>query len=97
MAQKHTDHPPIAELEKTYGSFEQAVQSFFDTYHTLHGYKEIPDYLLGALVTRAKVVCDKRKKQSFLLFIPSNMTQIKLLSLYLGHIGIYPVRKGNPT
>ena len=25
------------------------------------------------------------------------MTQIKLLSPYLGHIGIYPVRKGTPV
>ncbi|GMA59476.1 hypothetical protein GCM10025858_39800 [Alicyclobacillus sacchari] len=76
-----------------YGTWSNALVEFFNAYFGLHGYPAIPDYLLGALVSRAKVVRDKRGRW-FMRFVSDDQAQISILRSFMRRSNVYPVRKG---
>ncbi|MCL6444623.1 MAG: hypothetical protein K6T83_14415, partial [Alicyclobacillus sp.] len=78
LAKQDSSVPSEPDLVQKYGSFDHAVSAFLATYHAIHGYRQIPDYLLGALVSRAQVVRDKRDRM-YLRFISSDTEQIEII------------------
>jgi hypothetical protein len=79
---KRTSYPSIEELTEKYGSFDNAVSSFLHLYHAIHGYREIPDYLLGALVGRAKVVRENNRR-IYLRYTSDDVAQIDILRSFM--------------
>lgn len=86
----------VKEALKQYESFENMLDSFISLYHSIHGYKEIPDYLYGVLVHRAKVVLDKRG-MTFLRFTTDDQYQIEALRSFGYRMGVSASRKGLST
>ncbi len=79
---KGTSYPSIDELTMKYGSFDNAISSFLRLYHAIHGYKEIPDYLLGALVNRARIVREKNRR-IYLRYTSDDVAQIDILRSFM--------------
>lgn len=83
------------ELIQTYGSFDHALLDFLESYHAIHGYKHIPDYLLGALVGHAKMVIPK-KSRWFLRITTSDKAKIDVYDKLMD-ISQYPSKRSNNT
>lgn len=92
-----TTLPPFDDLVEQYRSFDNAVSEFLDIYHESCGYTHIDDYLLGALVSRTKVVRPKNNRSRwFLRITKSDKEQIAIIQSYL-QVSSYPAKKSKPA
>ncbi|SFU95698.1 hypothetical protein [Alicyclobacillus macrosporangiidus] len=93
-AARGTSYPTVAMLIDKYGSFNNFVESFLKTYISVHECP-LPDYLLGCLAYRAKVVRDRRRFH--VRFITKDIEQIRVLQSFAQHMQVYPSNKHKPT
>lgn len=93
---RDTYFPSAEMLVKQYGSFQEVLSSFTEAYFSQHGYPEIPDYLLGALISRTKLV-QERRGQTYLRFISEDKEQIKIIRSFLYNTSEYHQRKDKAT
>ncbi|TDY40592.1 hypothetical protein C7445_11912 [Alicyclobacillus sacchari] len=87
---------PVEQVMQHYGTWTRVLDDFFQAYFTLHGYPTIPDYLFGALVSRAKVVRNPRG-QWFLRFVSHDTIQIELLRSFMRRSSVTRVNRGKPS
>lgn len=95
IARKRQTEPPDHVIQR-YGTWSRVLDEFFQSYFTLHGYPTIPDYLFGALFSRAKVVRNQRG-QWFLRFVSHDTTQIELLRSFMRRSSVTRVNRGKPS
>lgn len=95
IARKRQTERPDHVIQR-YGTWSRVLEDFFQAYFTLHGYPTIPDYLFGALVSRAKVVRDKRGFW-YLRFVSQDTTQIELLRSFMCRSSATLVNRGKPS
>jgi len=87
------DLPGSKELILKYGSRQKTVDSFLSTYHNENGYLKVPDYLLGSLVGRSKVVRRKDTGWTFLRFTTNDHDQIDAMAQYLHNWSVVNLNK----
>ncbi|MCL6600069.1 MAG: hypothetical protein K6T81_15230 [Alicyclobacillus macrosporangiidus] len=86
--------PSAQQLIEKYGSFNPFVDSFLKTYVSLN-VCPLPDYLLGFLAYRAKVIHASRRFH--LRFLTHEMEHIRILQQFARHLRCYKAKEGKPT
>ena len=94
-SKKEASLPSLDDLNQLYGSYNQALFEFLDLYHSIHGYIPLHDYLLGALVNRAKVVHTNRGRW-FLRITSKDEAQFNTLSKFIT-FSVTNAQKRKPT
>ncbi|WP_197029382.1 hypothetical protein [Alicyclobacillus macrosporangiidus] len=93
-AARVTSYPSVAQLMDKYGTFNHFMEAFLKTYVSVHECP-LPDYLLGVLAYRAKVVHSGRR---FHVRLATRDTeQIQVLQSFAQYMQVYPSNKHKPT